>query len=305
MSGAARRGPLDPFECVMCLVHGRLQGLRGRLELEARMLGHIAGLVARWSSRTDVFVESYDYMLRLLGDLDPYRGRKEALNRRALELLPSLPLGEMGASDLVALMAAANGVDIDMPSYRADDRRVFRGLRDQPQWLGTSPGEVEGLLHRAERIVVVLDNAGEAVIDVAAAARLAEMTGARLYLVARSLPYEVDVTLAEAAEIRDRLAPGAELVGTGGRHPVFHPRSSDEARRLLSARNTVILVKGIANLEAYMDNPGSVGDQAQPLFLLRAKCLPLARFFDTALAEPVAATGSWVLSRLRKQLGEG
>jgi len=298
------RGPLDPLECVLCLVHGRLQGLRGDLGLEARMLGYIAGLVARWSSRTDVFVDSYDYMLRLLGDIDPYRGRKERLNRAAERLLPSLGIEEMDAPGLLSLMAAANGVDIDMPGYRVDDSRVFRGLGDAPQWLGVEPWEAAEALEKAERLVLVLDNAGEAVIDVAAAARLARLTGSRLYLVARSLPYEVDVTASEAVELRDRYAPGAAVVATGGRFPVFSPRSSPEARELLRGRNTVVLVKGIANLEAYMDNPGSVGEDALPLFLLRAKCSPLARFFDAAIADPVVAAGVWVLTRLREYLGE-
>jgi len=299
-----RRGPLDPLECVLCLVHGRLQSLRGDLGLEARMLGYIASLVAKWSSRTDVFVESYDYMLRLLGELDPYRSRKERLNAAAAKIVAGLSIDEMDAAELLSLMAAANGVDIDMPGYRVDDSRVFRGLRDQPQWLGVSAEEAAERVAAAERIVVVLDNAGEAVVDVVAASRLAGLAGARLYLVARSLPYEVDVTVREVVEIRDRYAPRAEVVGTGGRFPVFSPRSSPEARRLLQGRNTVVLAKGIANLEAYMDNPSSVADGVFPLFLLRAKCGPLAQFFDVALADPVAAAGDWVLARLREKLGE-
>jgi uncharacterized protein with ATP-grasp and redox domains len=301
----AKRKPLDPLECVLCLVHGRLQQLGGRLDLEARMLGYIAGLVARWSSRTDVFVDSYEYLTRLLGGRDPYGERRRLLNERALRLLPRLGLDEMDAPGLVSLMAAANGVDIDMPGYLVDDSRVFRGLSEQPQWSGTGPEELEQLLARTREIVLVLDNAGEAVFDIAAASRLARLTGARLYLVARSRPYEVDVTASMVAELKHRLAPEAVLVETGGRYPVFHPRSAPEARRLLRGRGRLVLSKGIANLEAYMDNPGSVGEGAEALFLLRAKCGPLARFFGVALADPVVVTGDWVVSRLHSLQGGG
>ena len=300
---AKARQPLDPLECVLCLVHGRLQQLRGRLDLEARMLGYAASLVARWPSRTDVFVESYEYLIRLLGGADPYPERRRRLNEAALRLIKSIPVAEMSIDELLSLMAAANGVDIDMPGYRVDDSRVFRGLREHPQWLGVGAEEAAEAVEKAREIVVVLDNAGEAVFDIAAARWLAEATGARLYLVARSQPYEVDVTLSEAAALAEKLAPEAVLVGTGGRYPVFHPRSRWEARRLLRGPGRLVLVKGIANLEAYMDNPESVGEGAAAFFLLRAKCSPLARFFDVALADPVIATAKWVTSRLSKHLG--
>ena len=304
-SSGGGRGPLDPFECVLCLVHGRLQQVAGRLDLEARVLGHLAGLVARWRSRTEVFVESYEYLERLLGR-DIYEERRRRLNEAALGLLDKLGLRGRSASSLVELMAAANGVDIAMPGYRPSMDKVFRGLGEQPTWLGAGPGDVEALAGGVESLVVVLDNAGEAVIDIAAAAELARRLGAsRLYLVARSMPYEVDVTAREASVLASRLAPGALVVGTGGRYPVFYPYSSDEARRLLRLPRSLVLVKGIANLEAFMDYPGSLGEDVRALFLLRAKCGPLSRFFGVAFAEPVAASAPWVLERLRSWRGSG
>jgi len=310
--GGDGRGPLDPFECVLCLVHGRLQQVAGRLDLEARVLGHLAGLVARWRSRTEVFVESYGYLERLLGR-DIYAEKRRRLNEAALGLLDGLGLEARSALGLVELMAAANGVDIAMPGYRPSMDKVFRGLGEQPTWLGAGPGNVDSLRGSVENLVVVLDNAGEAVIDIAAASRLASRLGAgRLYLVARSEPYEVDVTVREASELASRLAPGAAVVGTGGRYPVFYPFSSMEARRLLRLPRSLVLVKGIANLEAFMDYPGSLGEGVRALFLLRAKCGPLSRFFGVAFAEPVVASADWVLERLRswrggagQQLGDG
>ncbi len=294
------RKPLDPFECVLCLVHGRLQRVAGDLMLEARVLARIAQLVAEWPSRTDVFVRSYEYLESLLGGVDLYADRKRRLNEAGLSVARRLPLGEMSSAEISGLMASANGVDISMPGYRPDDSRVFKRLGDQPYWLGLGHSEFERLLAAAETLVLVLDNAGEAAVDIAAARELAERAGAELVLVARERPYEVDVTLQEAAALADVLAPEARLIGTGGRLPVFHPRASSEARSLLRGHGKLVLVKGIANLEAFMDYPWSVSGGARAVFLLRAKCTPLARLFDVALAEPVVVSDNWVRERLKE-----
>jgi len=294
-----RRGPLDPLGCVFCLVYGRLQPLAGDRGKQARMLAKAAELVARWPSRTTVFVESYEYLENLVGVYNLYRKRKEALNKAALEALEALDPGSMTVAELFSFMAAANGVDIPMPGYTPGVEKLIRGLRDRPVWLGLSEEAAERLLGAAERIVAVLDNAGEAVFDIAAAAELSRRSGKPLYIVARGEPYEVDVTLEEAVGIAAKLAPRARVVSTGGRYPVFHPRASAEARRLLG-RGSLVLVKGIANLEAFLDYPESVEGNGSIVFLLRAKCEPLARLFGVGRAEPVVAAPAWLLRRVRE-----
>ncbi|KSW10737.1 hypothetical protein CF15_08105 [Pyrodictium occultum] len=299
-----RREPLDPLECVACLVYERLQAVAGDRAREARVLAKAAELVARWPSRTSVFVESYDYVERLLGVHDLYREKREELSHAVLEALGALDLAGMEDWEIFSLMAAANGVDIPMPGYRPGLEKLLRGLRDRAAWLGLGEGDVEKLLGASERIVVVLDNAGEAVLDIAAAGELARRAGKPLYLVARGEPYEVDVTAREAVELAARLEPGARVVSTGGRYPVFHPRASQESRSLL-ADGSLVLVKGIANLEAFLDYPDAAGPGASLVFMLRAKCGPLSRFFRVGHAEPVVASAEWLLERLREWRSPG
>jgi len=289
------REPLDPLDCVLCLVYGRLQFLAGDRERQARMLAKAAELVARWPSRTTVFVESYDYLEKLVGVKDLYRDRKNALNKAALEALGALGIDSMSTPELLSLMAAANGVDIPMPGYTPGIEKLLRGLRDRPVWLGISEHDIDRLLEAAERIVVVLDNAGEAVFDIAAAWQLATKYGKPLYMVVRSEPYEVDVTRDEAVGLAAKIAPRAWIISTGGRYPVFHPRAAKEARKLLG-HGSLILVKGIANLEAFLDYPETV---AHAIFLLRAKCKPLARLFDVGHADPVVVSSTWLLKKVR------
>ena len=293
-AGGSRRGPLDPVDCVLCLVHGRIQQVRGRLDLEARVLARAAELVAEWRSRTDVFVDSYEYLLRLLGG-DPYREVRLSLNRAAMEYLDSSGIEVRGAEQALELMAAANGIDIPMPGYKPSFENLVSRLREKPALRGLR--SLGDLASDVERVVVVLDNAGEAVFDIYAGRVLAEEAGAELVLVAREEPYEIDVTLSEARDLAKRLAPKARLVGTGGRFPVFHPRASQEARRLVEDRSALGIVKGIANTEAYMDFHDRVRVY-RGVFLLRAKCRPLVRFFDVGFADPVAASPRWIVERM-------
>ena len=299
MSGGVgrRRGPLDPVDCILCLVHGRIQQVAGRLDLEARVLAKAAELVAKWPSRTNVFVESYDYVEGLLGVRDYYAERKRELNRAAMDYAARVDIPS-SAAEAIQFMAAANGIDISMPQYSPRVEKLLRGLGEKPCSCGLGDRELEDMTSTASRLVIVLDNAGEAVFDILAGGRIAEAYGLELVLVARSEPYEIDVTEAEARRLASLLGVRASVVGTGSRLPAFHPTASREARRVVDSPDSMVVVKGIANLEAYMDY-WSLYRNHRMVFALRAKCSPLARFFGVALAEPVLASPAWIRERLQ------
>lgn len=290
------RPPLDPVECLVCLIHGRLQQVSGSLRMEADVLAYAAGLVASWPSRTEVFVSSYEYVERLIGVRDYYRSRKEELNKAALSSLPQIRIPET-LPEALEFMAAANGIDISMPGYKPGFARLVKGLGEKPHYRGVARESLLDL-EGASRLVVVLDNAGEAVFDMAASSKLSSRYGIELVFVARSEPYEIDVTSSEAEELAGRLGLDARIIATGSRLPVFHPKALPESRRLVSDPSSIVLVKGIANLEAYMDfHEDFAGSRL--LFLLRAKCNPLSRFFEVSMADPIIASASYVKERLK------
>ncbi len=267
--------------------------------VEARVypvfLSRLAALVAR-GGRTRAFVESYA-LLELLAGRNPSAERKEALNRAMVEARGRIVglllerLGERGPVGLFEVAAAANAVDVEMLGYRFEGS-LLEVLGEEPVYHRVEPGEVAGALKGA-RVAWLLDNAGEAVVDILAASILAERLGARVTLYARSLDYETDVTAAEAARLIAELGVGLEVRGSGGRYPPHHPES--RTRSELEEYDVVVL-KGIANLEAALEAPL---EKPLTISLLRAKCRPLARLFGVEKGRPVVTVPSRLPVRLR------
>ena len=258
-------------------------------------LARLASLVAR-GGRTRAFVESYA-LLELLAGGNPSKGRKEALNRAMVEArgrivaLLEERLEARGGAGLLEVAAAANAVDVEMLGYRFEGS-LLEVLGEKPVYHGITAEEVEGALKGA-RIAWLLDNAGEAVVDILAAGLLAERLGARITLYARSLDYETDVTATEAQRLASELGVGIEVRGSGGRYPPHHPES--RTRSELEDYDVVIL-KGIANLEAALEAPL---EKPLTVSLLRAKCRPLARLFGVEKGTPIVTDPSRLPIRLR------
>ncbi len=278
--------PLDPVRCTFCLVYSRLKPLIDRPDLGTRMLAFLEEAMERGDPLPEIFVSSYEYQAMLLGQPDPLKRVKKLLNQKFSYLVSGLRLETMSVKALLETMAKANSVDIDMPGYRQGTEPGTLG--GTVYWI---PGGAHRLVEEASSIAVVLDNAGEAVVDLAVAGELARR-GYKVWLIARGEAFETDVTVGEVREMVTGNVEG--LVSTGGRHPAFSPRASPEARRVLETVDAVIS-KGIANLEAFLDNPG--GLEPKTLLLLRAKCGPVAQALGVERSAPVAARGDAVLRK--------
>ena len=135
------------------------------------------------------------------------------------------------------------------------------------------------LLENACSVIIMLDNAGEAVIDLVLALNLASQ-GYRVYVTARSEPYELDVTASEVrmlfidvARVLAMDTRGIEIVETGSRYPApAKGRVSKRVQKLLKGSD-LILSKGIANLEAFIDY--GFDEPEKVVLAVKAKCLPI------------------------------
>ncbi len=262
---------LEPPVCVECFLHAR-EGLPGEA---------LRGFLEREPSRTRAFFESYRLLAAARGST---RGLREALNEAALKALPGLlPRLRSGPEALLGEVARANGVDFRM---LWDTRARGEPLVD--------PRAVEAL-RGARRVAWVLDNAGEAVVDVAAALILASR-GVEVTLTAKGEEYEVDVTAEEAAGLVERVAgllglsPGlVRVVSTGSIYPaVFRREASREAVEALE-RADVVISKGIAAFEALTEECWP--SPSRVVVALTAKCPPVAGALGVELGRPVARLG--------------
>lgn len=287
---------MSPGRCVACLVFSRLKLLsEAEVADYPSILRKLADLAER-RSRTEAFVESFRLVAEAVGRRDPYGEAKAAYNMAALRALSPTDLEGLSCERLLAVMASSNSVDVEMPGYETGPEELLKALTvREAASFGSGASKACSALSEARVVSLVLDNAGEAVIDLLALARLAR--GRRAIVVARGEPYELDVTVEEVL----RLVPeglNATVLSTNGPYPVFHPSSRTALERVLAA--DAILVKGIANLESFLENP--VPEAASRIvFLLRAKCQPIAELLGVGLRVPVVVMGDMLL-RLREGL---
>jgi uncharacterized protein with ATP-grasp and redox domains len=198
-------------------------------------------------------------------------------------------IAELDPVEALSYAAAANSVDVWVPGREMTASVSLGGsvkvcCRD----------EIGRLVESAELIAYLLDNSGEAVVDILAAHALASR-GARVVLVARSEPYEVDVTMGEAArllrELRGRLGlrGRVEVVGTGSAYPApATGRVGGRVAELLASADAVVS-KGIANLEALMEYCSV--EPWKTVVALRAKCSPIARLLGVERGQAYLGLG--------------
>ena len=260
----------DSRECPLCLIYSRSELFGGKV-------GAGDALRVLWKlGRTQAFVESFRLQaLQMPRIMKGIKGVKDRLNR--VMLREARNIGFRSYSDLISKMAIANGVDWRIPGYELDVGSLS-SMSAGLVAIGRSLAELASLVEESQSIYVGLDNAGEAVIDILGASWLAER-GHDVVVVARSEPYEVDVTHGEAIALAEALGVGDDklrIIGTGSMYPpLYRGGLAGEAQRALE-RADLIIGKGIGNLEAALETL----DQkllSRTLSLLRAKCTPLSR----------------------------
>ncbi|MEB3825056.1 MAG: ARMT1-like domain-containing protein [Desulfurococcales archaeon] len=268
------KGIIHPVHCWSCLVKSR--GL-GKAELESELADSMWDKAS--SSRTRAFIESYSIMAERLG-YDPLKEEKARLNEEALEVVDRDFIGRLDFRGILKVMAAANAVDWGLEGYRFSIRELLDGwsealVMDYPYT-------------EADSVVVVLDNAGEAVVDLLAAERLKEL-GFNVVVVARSEFYETDITVDEAVELSHRMGLNLTIIGTGSRYPgTFYPELPYNLKGLLEYSD-IVLAKGIANLEAASESM-PLGLSGKFYHLLRAKCIPISEVFDVDVGTPLVTS---------------
>jgi len=265
------KGFIHPDHCRKCLMESRSKYnvlSKSQLEEMASRVGELG--------RTRVFVETYGALVEKLGR-DPLSDEKRKLNKEIAEIVPRDLYRNKSFREVLPLLATANAVDWGMVGYEYDINDVLSG------WENTVVLDMPEI--DLGRVVIVLDNAGEAVLDLLAGERLHEL-GYEIIFLARSLPYETDITLGEAEWLAGYLGIDLPIIGTGSRYPAtFLEEMPDNIKGLIEVSD-LVLAKGIANLEAALE---SIPDEMQGKFyhLLRAKCIPMTELFGVPQATPI------------------
>lgn len=272
-------------ECLPCMLSASLRAARlagASTALQWEVLREVNGLlVQRLPGRPPIEVSpaAQRIVRKLVGVEDPFAAAKCRANRELLRMLPGLRAAAQAAPDplafLLRLAAAGNAVDLGARSgYRLAEvtEADAWGRFDYPAFLDQ--------LERAERVLLIADNAGEIVLDRLLCEELAGR-GKRVLVAVRGAPTLNDATLDDA---REAGLPGvAEVITTGQDHPgVFPPQASPEFLMIFREADLVV-AKGMGNFEGLSEESGPI------FFLLKAKCPPVARELGVEVGQLVLA----------------
>ncbi len=220
-----------------------------------------------------------DLLVQRITGKDPYRELKTQSNAMALAILPDLsrlteevesPDGRFRRAALIA--AAANAIEFDVAGREFSLDELKQIIDSVESELAIDHvEEFRNLCRGAKRVLYLLDNAGELVLDMILIREIKQL-GPRVVAVVKGGPVLNDATAADAAEVH--LETCADEVMTTGTAAigVNLERSSEEFRSIFESAE-LIVAKGMGNYESLTES-----DPSCPIVhILRTKCLPVAQ----------------------------
>ena len=275
------------LDCLPCLLRQSLEAARlvtDDEDVQARILeqslttltGH-----ASFSCAPALAQDIHAIIRHATGEADPYRDIKRRDMEAARDLLP-LVSGYVGTGEgalLRALKVAATGNLMDSALLIDLDITACIEQELERQFARCDLGPLADDLADANTVLIIGDNAGEAVFDTVLAGLLAR--DHEVVFAVRDAPIINDVTAREATAVG--MDAVARVVSTGCRAPgTILDSCTDEFRALFESAD-VVISKGQGNFEAL------AGCGRPVYFLLKAKCSKVARFLGVDLGDSVLA----------------
>ncbi len=288
-------------QCIPCILNVRSSEIinsrltRGeKIRALKRLLEEYAGWISEDISTIELATLAFKLVKELIGEEDPYREFKEESYRIAEDVARSVREKIEGLRGyekfraIVVAMVYANILDPGAPLGLGPDQLAEKILggrlaRDETR-------ELFLYLLQVDRVVFLLDNAGEAVFDKLFLEEISKIN-IELVIVAKDKPYQNDITYDEALGLG--LNKYGKLIGTGGDAGPIPGMASDELLNELNEAD-LIIAKGMANFEAFIKYPPN-----KPSFhMLVAKCVPVASMAGVNPGE--AAAFFYIKPRLLK-----
>lgn len=269
-------------DCVPCLMR--------RVLFQSRMVGdpnefrtmHIAAktysdLMSPDICSAEIATAVHGKAYESMGCDDPYRQMKIDADEVAQQYVPEAQSFIDSSDDRFAaavracivgnIMDFGSGIAIDSPS---EFGRVFRSLLEQGIGLDQTE-ELRRLVESSDTVLYAFDNCGEDVFDKLFIREIKSM-GKRVVAVVRGKPILNDVTMEDA--LRVGMDREVDRIVSTGEFAVGFPRvNRDPGFNEELPKAGVMIVKGMANYEALSDFDYGIS----VAFLLRAKCIPVAR----------------------------
>ncbi|HID16993.1 TPA: DUF89 family protein [Candidatus Bathyarchaeota archaeon] len=271
-------------ECLPCLIQRGLREIlkatgdpAKRLKAAIAIVKIIAENLSEEATPSDLGALRERAIKLETGNQDVYAKEKEDSNRTALKILPKLR-GELSKLDdefsrfrlACAYATIANSIEFDIPEHDFSPEDILK-LFESGRVEVDDTGEIYRIIKASKKVALLLDNAGEIVIDKLLAEQIKSL-GAKLTVVVKNFPIMNDATVADVKlislkEVADNvLAVDVECVG-------FSMSKLPERIRKELLSSDLIVAKGMAHYESLTEESVKV----PVAYLLVAKCSPVAR----------------------------
>ena len=290
---------INDVECILCLLDSRIKELckcTCDFNKIQDLLNYIQVISQKKLSRTELFFNTYLYILNLCNTNDLHIEEKKLLRNYFQNYLKYLE-NENSLINFVKYIALANNVDIEMRFYKLsfDIRFNFEDCI----FYNISEDEILDLFKSCKNILYLLDNTGEHLVDLMFIKYLLNKKY-NVWIVVKSKPYEIDVVYNELKHDLDMFSLNdVQVITLPSNKPIFS--EIDVFNKVINeiGVNTLIISKGIANLESYIENYKSLNN-SNILFLFSWKCLPLSKIFNVPLGKSVIVHSEFVKKLFQK-----
>lgn len=212
---------------------------------------------------------------RISGVEDPYADLKKESNRAGKEALKAAVRYYNEAEDpleaLLRIAAAANSMEYGVRGH------VFNEELFEKEFLEILEEELSGdialskdRIIQSSKILYLLDNAGEAVIDLFVIEELEKM-GKKVFVSPKSAPIINDITADELSQLgfdTSKVVPSGAYVG------VSLEEAPEEFLSLLFDPEMLVIAKGMGNYETLSEFQFRLAERL--IYIFRAKCISVA-----------------------------
>lgn len=278
------------LDCLPCLLRQSLEAARMAAEdeaIHAAIMDEALQALARhrdFGSAPELAAAIHETVRQRTGQEDPYREVKARDIAAALRLEPLIRRFAAAGPDVLlrALKVSATGNIMDSALYSNLDIEACVTHELEQPFAVSDLAALSADLQTAGTVLIIGDNAGEAVFDKVLAEELSSHCAVSFAV--RDRPIINDVTAREAHAVG--IDANATIVSTGCRAPgAIRQSCSDEFRALFDGAD-IVISKGQGNFEALS------GAERRIYFLLKAKCPKLANALGVGVGDYVLKLNS-------------
>lgn len=290
-------------ECIACQVRVRYRDLEmlindeeKRISIMKSIVEYINDILSRCRSRYDaqcnptvIATNLFRYVKKVTGVEDPYRMAKKKANIEALELyekLKNVIENIRGIRDKLYLALkislVGNLIDLGVAEYKAPEISQILDLLNSLEVYG-DVGACLDLLLSSRRIAMILDNAGEAVLD-GILAEVLRSEGRYVVAIVKGGAFQNDITINDVDDTNLKKSFN-DVVDTGAdASSIFLNEVENRVIDVIRSVD-VVIAKGMANYEYISSIEAALGKPV--VYMLMAKCNPVAKELGVALGKAV------------------